>query len=72
VEHDIAYWCGGTKAMRMEADEKLETCVGDRYHDWMGALMKPGVCIGGTPYIPAYWRWGYGHEFPAGYSESRE
>jgi hypothetical protein len=69
VEHDVAYWCGGTQAMRAEADEKLKECVGDRYHDWMGALMKPGVRIGGAPYIPAYWRWGYGHKFPAGYSD---
>jgi hypothetical protein len=70
VEHDIAYWCGGTKAMRHEADEKLRVCVGDRFHDWMGAVMKPGVRVGGGPHIPAYWRWGYGHKFPAGYAES--
>jgi len=72
VEHDIAYWCGGTEAMREKADAELKRCVGDRYRDWMGALMKPGVRLGGAPWIPAYWRWGYGHEFPAGYSDSQD
>ena len=70
VEHDIAYWCGGTPAMRVEADEELRQCVGLRYHGWMGALMKPGVRVGGVPWLPAYWRWGYGHRFPEPYSSS--
>jgi hypothetical protein len=35
----------------------------------MGAVMHPGVCVGGAPYVPAYWRWGYGHKFPKGYAE---
>ena len=69
VTHDIAYWCGGTCTMRKAADEELERCVGDHYQTWMGALMKPGVRVGGPPWIPAYWRWGYGHEYPAGYSD---
>lgn len=68
VTHDIAYWCGGTKQMRKDADEELKQCVGDRYRTWMGALMKPGVRIGGPPWVPAYWRWGYGHKYPSGYS----
>lgn len=68
VEHDIAYWCGGTKAMRREADAELERCVAGHYRRWMGALMEPGVRVGGAPWVPAYWRWGYGHEYPAGYS----
>jgi hypothetical protein len=72
VEHDIAYWCGGTVAMRRAADDELERCVGDAYQDWMGSLMKPGVRVGGAPWIPAYWRWGYGHTFPAGYSDSAQ
>src|SRR5262245_2198122 len=69
VTHDIAYWCGGSAAMRSAADEALAQCVGERYHGWMGALMKRGVRVGGSPRVPAYWRWGYGHEFPSGYSE---
>lgn len=30
--------------------------------------MKPGVWLGGAPCVPAYWRWGDGHEYPAGYA----
>jgi len=72
VEHDIAYWCGGTAEMREQADDELKRCVGERYHGWMGALMRPGVRAGGAPWIPAWWRWGYGHEYPAGYSASQD
>jgi hypothetical protein len=72
VEHDIAYWCGGTRAMRLEADRALAACVGERYRPWMGAVMKPGVRLGGGPAVPAYFRWGYGHPYPAGYSEAPE
>ena len=72
VEHDIAYWCGGTRGMRRQADEALRQCVAERYHGWMGALMKPGVRVGGAPWVPAYWRWGYGHKYPAGYTDAAE
>ena len=70
VKHDIAYWCGGTAKMRKDADDALRGCVGDHYHAWMGALMEAGVRVGGPPWVPAYWRWGYGHKFPSQYSPS--
>jgi hypothetical protein len=72
VEHDIAYWCGGTVEMREKVDEMLRQCVATHYHAWMGAVMKPGVRLGGAPCVPAYWRWGYGHKYPAGYFEPAE
>jgi len=67
VEHDIVYWCGGTPEMRVEADLQLKSCVADRYASWMGAVMRPGVGVGGHPWMPAYWRGGYGHKYPAPY-----
>jgi hypothetical protein len=67
VEHDIAYWCGGTSEMRVEADHQLQRCVAERYRSWMGAVMRPGVLVGGHPWVPAYWRWGYGHAYPVPY-----
>ena len=67
VDHDIAYWCGGTPEMRAEADRVLKHCVGEKYAGWMGALMKPGVLVGGHPWLPTSWRWGYGHDYPAPY-----
>ena len=72
VVHDIAYWCGGTPEMRRQADNELKRCVGDEYQSWMGALMKPGVRLGGAPWVPAYWRWGYGHAYPEPYSDTVE
>jgi len=67
VEHDLAYWCGGTRQMRVEADRELQRCVAEQYGGWMGAVMRPGVLVGGHPWVPAYWRWGYGHRYPAPY-----
>lgn len=53
--------------MRAEADEQLERCVAETYGSWMGKAMKCGVRVGGHPWVPAYWRWGYGHAYPAPY-----
>lgn len=72
VEHDLSYWCGGSAEMRRGADEALRQCVGAEYAGWMGALMEPGVRVGGAPWVPAYFRWGYGHKYPAGYFEAEE
>jgi hypothetical protein len=70
IEHDLAYWCGGTAQMRRDADEALRQCVAKDYAGWVGAVMKPGVRLGGAPWVPAYFRWGYGHPYPAGYFEA--
>ena len=67
VEHDIAYWCGGPPRLRAEADETLRRCVVESFARWMGALMHAGVALKGHPWVPAYWRWGYGHDYPAPY-----
>lgn len=70
VEHDMAYWCGGTRAQRAAADEEFRACVA-RSPGWgvrkIAPLMKLGVRIGGVPWLPFYWRWGYGHPWPRGY-----
>jgi hypothetical protein len=33
----------------------------------MAYTMKLGVGVGGHPWVPAYYRWGYGHDYPAPY-----
>jgi hypothetical protein len=68
VAHDMAYWCGGTEDHRKSADDRLAACVSAEYAGWMAALMRAGVWVGGPPWIPARWRWGYGHRYPAGYA----
>ena len=67
VAHDIAYWCGGPPALRWAADRELQRCVARELSPAMGAVMLPGVRAGGHPWLPLYWRWGYGHRYPAPY-----
>ncbi len=69
VEHDIAYWHGGTKAQRATADSLLRVCVlrkaGSKK---LADLMYKGVRLGGSPYFPTWYRWGYGWNYMRGYA----
>ena len=67
VEHDIAYWCGGTSEMRSIADKELRACVAKKSSGFMGVIQWMGTRAGGHPLVPAHWRWGYGRDYPAGY-----
>ncbi|MEM9177518.1 MAG: hypothetical protein AAGC67_20060 [Myxococcota bacterium] len=67
VEHDLAYWCGGTEAERAEADAAFGTCVAEGAGAFMGWLMEAGVRVGGHPVFPSSYRWGYGHPYTGGY-----
>lgn len=61
VEHDIAYWQGGTAEQRLAADEKLRACVLEKTGDPVLAdAMFTGVRFGGSPYFYNWYRWGYG------------
>lgn len=72
IEHDITYWCGGSRAERLEADRQLRSCATERVGGWrgetLGALLQAGTFVGGAPWLPTPWRWGYGRSFPSGYS----
>jgi len=63
VEHDRAYWRGGTAEQRVAADLALARGVMDRGFPVMAALMWLGVRVGGAPWLPLPWRWGYGHPY---------
>ena len=65
--HDFAYWKGGIYQERVEADQKLEVCVEQVGEPAIAALMLIGVRIGGTPYFPTEFRWGYGWAYLRGY-----
>lgn len=67
IRHDFAYWKGGTYEDRLEADEALEQCVASVGEPKIASLMLAGVRIGGTPYLPTAYRWGYGWPFMRGY-----
>ncbi len=60
VVHDRAYWMGGTWTDRRAADRHLRQCVGEQGYPVLGWLMYFGVRMGGSPFWPVSWRWGYG------------
>lgn len=65
--HDIAYWLGGTPERREHADKVFYRCIRDVKPSFIATLYYYGVRIGGTPYLPTPWRWGFGWEFGHGY-----
>jgi hypothetical protein len=76
IRHDLAYWQGGSYAARLAADEALRACVAAVGEPEIAAVMLAGVRVGGSPYFPTTYRWGYGWPWPRGYralnSEERQ
>ena len=62
--HDFDYWQGGTYQQRLASDKRLKECVIQVGEPTIAALMLAGVRIGGTPYLPTSFRWGYGWSYP--------
>lgn len=61
LAHDRVYWRGGTEADRLKADQELRACVASTSGDkGLASLMYVGVRLGGGPYLPTWFRWGYG------------
>ncbi|WP_290610002.1 hypothetical protein [Arsukibacterium sp. UBA3155] len=65
--HDYAYWKGGTYQQRLAADNALQACVAKVGEPEIARLMLAGVRVGGTPYLPTKFRWGFGWPYPRGY-----
>jgi hypothetical protein len=65
--HDYAYWQGGTYDERLIADEQLQQCVAKVGEPQIANLMLAGVRVGGSPYLPTSFRWGYGWSYPRFY-----
>jgi hypothetical protein len=63
IEHDMAYWCGGTSADRVRADATLRDCVSAVRGAPLAWLMYSGVRVGGAPWEPFPWRWAYGWDY---------
>lgn len=64
VEHDFAYWRGGTAAQRLQADQALQACVAQTTgNKALADLMFAGVRAGGGPYYFTTYRWGYGWKY---------
>lgn len=68
VAHDLRYWRGGTAVDREAADRELEACLKARTGGpVLGAMMRLGVQVGGSPAWSASWRWGYGWPYVGDY-----
>ena len=62
--HDKAYYYGGSRQQKSTADEALASCVSKVVgNQFLGMTMKAAVEIGGGPYLPTPYRWGYGEDF---------
>ncbi len=70
--HDKAYWQGGNYQQRLQADQALRSCVAQTGQPEIATLMLAGVRVGGTPYLPTSFRWGYGWNYPRGYKTLSE
>lgn len=70
LEHDIAYWQGGTKEQRLRADGELRDCVLKKTgNQTLAEAMYQGVRFGGSPYFYNWYRWGYGWSYKRKYQE---
>lgn len=65
--HDYRYWRGGKLSERLEADRELATSMEAAGNPFMGRVYFVGVRLGGSPWWPTPWRWGYGWNYPYGY-----
>ena len=68
VNHDLAYWRGGSAEARLKADQALAACVQRASNSRpLADLMLAGVRSGGGPYFFTPYRWGYGWTFGKAY-----
>ena len=67
VAHDLQYWSGGTYEERLQADEELLACVKSVGEPAIANMMLAGVRVGGSPWWPTRFRWGYGWPYTHGY-----
>ena len=72
TSHDMAYWKGGTYKEREEADNALKVCVSKAGEPQIALLMLGGVRVGGSPFFPTTFRWGYGWDYPRFYGPLTE
>lgn len=68
VEHDMAYWQGGTKQDRINADIRLrDGILAKTGNADLAKLVYNAVRTWGGPAFPSWYRWGYGWPYGHGY-----
>lgn len=70
--HDYEYWKGGSYNERSASDKALKRCVAGVGEPEIALLMLAGVRVGGTPFFPTTFRWGYGWSYPRFYGSLTE
>ncbi len=66
VEHDKAYYFGGSLKERRAADDKLCECVKakeGKYSKLIAPVMWLGVRFGAVSFLPTPFRWGFGNKY---------
>ena len=65
--HDLDYWMGGSYGQRKASDQRLAQCVAQVGQPAIAKAMLAGVRVGGSPFWPTSFRWGYGWPYFRGY-----
>lgn len=63
VDHDRAYFKGGSWQQRLKADNKLFSCVSKKrgwYQPIIAPFMWAGTRVFGVSFLPTSFRWGFG------------
>ena len=71
--HDREYYYGGTRDERRDSDKKLYNCIKKKkgfHHKIFAPFIWLGVRIGGLPFLPTSFRWGFGTK-EKGYANKR-
>lgn len=67
VQHDIAYWQGGTRAERRTADRAFRACIAATGEAKYARKAYHAVRVFGSAWLPTPWRWGYGWGYHRAY-----
>ena len=69
IEHDIAYWQGGSSKLRKKADKKFYSCMKEVAAKPIAYSYYKAVRVNGGPYQLAPFRWAYGWPVGMGYRD---
>lgn len=66
--HDQLYAKGGTSIQRKQADLKLYECVKIKGYPVWASIIYIAVRVGGVPWLPTSWRWGFSNDFKSSWT----
>jgi hypothetical protein len=72
IEHDMAYYYGGSAEDKLKADLELSECVEQVSGPFVAMLMYAGVRIFGHPAWPHRFRWGKGLHYCDSFSYNKQ